>query len=291
MQTPQSSIFKDNSNHFTFIEFKLNEDVSAAQFKTAYQNIKHIDEVETVVSFNTKTCSLLAINHPKDFVDFKSLKGDKEFGMPSTQRDLFLWIHSNNESLNFDKARTIIESLSTISKCEINQTAFIYHDKRDLMGFVDGSANPKEDKRIDAAINKEFGGSIVFSQKWSHQLQKFDQVPVKEQEQIIGRTKQDSIELEGDEMPNNSHVSRTDAKVDGVAMKIYRRSAPFINGNEHGLFFLAFACHTERVDVQLQRMLGITEDKIVDRIMEFSKPITGSYWYAPSEEALAKALN
>jgi putative iron-dependent peroxidase len=121
-------------------------------------------------------------------------------------------------------------------------------------------------------------------------LPKFASKTIKEQEAIVGRTKEESIELEGDAMPMNSHVSRTDVSVDGVAQKIYRRSFPYGNVREHGLFFLAFSCQQSRFRIQLERMYGLTEDGVSDRILEFSKAVTGAYWYAPSQEDLFESL-
>jgi putative iron-dependent peroxidase len=37
-------------------------------------------------------------------------------------------------------------------------------------------------------------------------------------------------------------------------------------------------------------MTGATEDKIHDKLMEYSKPVTGSYWFAPSLEDLKEIL-
>ena len=88
-------------------------------------------------------------------------------------------------------------------------------------------------------------------------------------------------------MPADSHVSRTDLKVDGVAMKIWRRSVPFGSAAEVGLYFLAFACERLRFDVQLESMFGATGDGIRDRLTDFSRPVTGSYWFAPSAAELA----
>ena len=45
-----------------------------------------------------------------------------------------------------------------------------------------------------------------------------------------------------------------------------------------------------RFDVQLQRMFGVSGDGLQDRLTEFSTPITGSYWFAPSEDDLAAIL-
>ena len=37
-------------------------------------------------------------------------------------------------------------------------------------------------------------------------------------------------------------------------------------------------------------MFGVSGDGLKDRLTEFSAPVTGSYWYAPSEEVLAGVL-
>ncbi len=128
----------------------------------------------------------------------------------------------------------------------------------------------------------------MLSQKGVHDLEAFGALPVAEQERAIGRIKADSIELVGAAMPTDSHVSRTDVKVDGVAQKIYRRSTPFGGVAEHGLYFLAFARELARFEVQLRRMFGVSEDGLHDRLMAFFRPITGSYWFAPSEDALTR---
>jgi putative iron-dependent peroxidase len=121
-----------------------------------------------------------------------------------------------------------------------------------------------------------------------HDLEAFNAVPIEEQEQIIGRTKPDSVELTGDAMPPDSHVSRTDAKIGGVAQEIYRRSVPYGRAEEHGLYFLAFSCERTRFDILLSRMFGTADDGIHDRLTEFSQPVTGSYWFAPDQAALDK---
>jgi putative iron-dependent peroxidase len=37
-------------------------------------------------------------------------------------------------------------------------------------------------------------------------------------------------------------------------------------------------------------MFGITEDGLYDKIIEYSKPLTSSYWFAPSTEDLEDLL-
>ena len=174
---------------------------------------------------------------------------------------------------------------------DLDLRGFTYHDSRDLIGFVDGTANPKGDARMEAALIPDGnGGAFAMSQQWVHDLDSFNALSVAEQEGVVGRTKPDSIELEGDAMPADSHVSRTDVKIDGVAQKIWRRSFPYGDTSTKGLYFLSFACYLARFDVQLQRMYGFSGDGLKDRITEFSVAITGFYWYAPSEDDLAAAL-
>ena len=160
-----------------------------------------------------------------------------------------------------------------------------------MIGFEDGTANPKsDDARADAALTDE-GGSILLTQKWVHNLEKFEKIPVAEQEQIVGRTKYENLELQGDAMPSTSHVSRTDVDVEGVAQKVYRRSTPFGSVSEHGLYFVSFAKETQRHDIQLKRMYGETEDGLSDRLTEFSVAKTGSYWYVPPSGQLKAMLD
>jgi putative iron-dependent peroxidase len=92
-------------------------------------------------------------------------------------------------------------------------------------------------------------------------------------------------------MPDDSHISRTDLTVEGVPMKIYRRSAPFGSVTEKGLLFLAFGCELVRFTSQLESMYGLTEDQKIDQLLNFSKAVTGSYWFAPSQEDLSEMLN
>jgi putative iron-dependent peroxidase len=176
--------------------------------------------------------------------------------------------------------------MTQVATTELDVSGFNYHKNRDLIGFVDGSANPKIDQQQQVALippGQPFaGGSYILSQKWCHNLLSFSQLSLLKQEQAVGRTKTDSIELKGDAMPLNSHVSRTDVKVDGTPMKMYRRSAPFGNTQEHGLYFLSFACEMQRFTSQLSRMYGLTEDGLHDKLIEYSTATTGSYWFAPS---------
>ncbi|NME70960.1 Dyp-type peroxidase [Flammeovirga aprica] len=295
MPTYQEGIFIEDANNFNVSEYKLVEN-DIAKIKKSISSIlnEKSDNVYVVISFGKELWSMLSDLELDNFKDFATLQGKNGHQMPSTQNDLYFRVLGKDQSLVLDQTIRIEEALKGTFEVVLSENGFVYKDYRDLTGFVDGSANPKEEKKYPAALipeNENGGnGSFVFHQKWVHDLEKFNQLPVSVQEKIIGRTKQESIELEGDDMPENSHVSRTDAKHDGVAMKIWRRSFPYGSAVERGLFFIAYTCDPFRVDIQLDRMLGNTEDGVSDRIMEFSTAVSGGYSFAPSVEELNKAL-
>lgn len=101
------------------------------------------------------------------------------------------------------------------------------------------------------------GGSFIMAQRWIHDLAGFGALPVADQERVIGRTEADSIELTGNAMPPDSHVSRTDIKHGGEAVKIYRRSSPVGRVADAGLYFLAFSADPDRFRWLLESMYGL----------------------------------
>jgi porphyrinogen peroxidase len=93
----------------------------------------------------------------------------------------------------------------------------------------------------------------------------------------------------GTDLPAGAHIARvqiTDAA--GEELPIYRRSVPYGTVAEHGLYFVAFSADRTRFDRMLARMFGLDADGIHDRITDFSRPVTGSFYFAPSLSCLAE---
>ena len=286
MSTPQNSIFVEGTRAQYVLEYSLADGVDPQPAAASLAQLaQQTGPAEMVVAFGPALWSRLNMGpSASDLRDFKPI-GAGDHAAPASQRDVLVWIHGAEHDDCFDRALAVEDALSGVASAELDLRGFVYHDSRDLTGFIDGSANPKDDARLDAAVDPETGGSVVFTQRWVHDLDKFNTLAVPEQERVIGRTKADSVELEGDAMPPDSHVSRTD--ISGT--KIYRRSFPYGSVGEKGLYFLAFGRDMERFEVLLRHMFGVTDDGIHDRLIEFSKPVTGGYWFAPSAKGL-KAL-
>lgn len=226
---------------------------------------------------------------PKSYQPFSQIRNPQAV-IPSTQGDLWVWFQGNSHAWNLDAACNLDQILREIGlKQNLEVMGFARFENRDYTGFIDGTENPVDEDAIAAALIEGGGGaSFGFTQHWIHDLHAFGQLSLTDQEQVIGRTKADSVELDGEIMPNTSHVSRTDATVDGVKQKIVRRSVPHGNLEKRGLHFVAFACDINRIQVQLERMYGVSDDGLHDRLTEFSTPVSGSYWYVPSANQLSK---
>jgi putative iron-dependent peroxidase len=155
---------------------------------------------------------------------------------------------------------------------------------------VDGTANPPLRRAAEVALVPQGepgeGGSHVIAMRWVHDLDAFGQLPVAEQERVIGRTKPESVELSEQDKPATAHIARTEISTDEGELEIFRRSVPYGTVGEHGLYFVAFSADPSRFDRMLSRMFGTAPDKVQDRLIEFSRPVSGAYYFAPSLTAL-----
>lgn len=289
----QSAIFNEGNAHHLFLEFTLTSVTGPLPGLNLIE--KPTPRVYTTIGFGERV--LDAVDHrlvPESLKPFKQIDSSAGFSAPATQADLFVWIQSNHRDEVFIDGMRWVQQLQKHTEQLREEHGFLFRDSRDLTGFVDGSANPKNEKRFQAALipeGKHQGGSFVLAQRWEHNLPKFHSQSVEEQHQVIGRSKKESIELEGEEQPSNSHVSRTDIKWENEPVKIYRRSTPTGTTIHPGLFFLAFSADIERFEILLNSMFGLTEDKIQDRLLDFSKPLTGSFYYAPPLSILKRLLS
>lgn len=301
MAKPQPGIYREGSLFHHVLEYQIDESFDPQAIRTVIADAipQAVDQSEprvaSVVAFGSSLWQRLAPELlPEGLLEFTEIKGWGDTACPATQGDLLVWLHGQGHDDVFDAARSLHATVGTIAKLHLDQPGFTYRDSRDLTGFIDGTANPKGPAAHDAALvpagQAGTGGAFVLSQRWVHDLPAFNRLSVADQEQVIGRTKADSVELQGDAMPETSHVSRTDVSLHGVPQNIYRRSFPYGAAAEHGLYFLAFACRVDRFAIQLDRMFGVSADDIHDRLTEFSRPVTGSYWFAPSCEALTEVF-
>jgi putative iron-dependent peroxidase len=124
-------------------------------------------------------------------------------------------------------------------------------------------------------------------QKYAHNLSKWHRLPVKKQEDIIGRTKQDDIEYESEDKPLTSHIKRVNLKdANGASMEILRQSMPYGSVKEQGLMFISSCKTPDNFEQMLRSMIYGDGHGNHDHLMQFTKALTGSSFFAPSLDFL-----
>jgi len=210
---------------------------------------------------------------------------------PATGGDLLLHASARRADLCFELAQQLRRALGDAVAVREEVHGFRYLDLRDLTGFIDGTENPKGRERVAVAlIGREdpafAGGSFAYTQRYVHELAKWNGLSVQEQEGIVGRRKRDSKELSDRAKPPTAHIARTVIEENGEELEIVRHSFPYGTTSEHGLFFIAYTNDLSRPEKMLRRMVGVSGDGLHDRLLEFTHAVSGATFFAPSLRVL-----
>jgi len=295
---PQFGIFAQGTHAHHFLEFDLKPGVDAAEAVAAFRRLRTPDVsaggVNLVAGFGADLWRSVAPSAaPVDLTPFETINGRDGHTAPAVQHDAWLWLSGAEPDVTWQSARAAVLAVRDAASLAAEQPGFTYRGGRDITGFVDGTANPPVRLAADVALvppgQAGEGGSHVLTMRWVHDLVAFDQLSVNDQQQVIGRTKADSIELSDAEKPATAHIARVEMTVDGEELEIFRRSVPYGSAEEHGLYFLAFSAERSRYDQMLARMFGNSPDGLRDRLTDYSEPVSCAYYFAPSLNALAEA--
>jgi porphyrinogen peroxidase len=296
MSWPQTGIFALGDAAHLFLEFSklpgTSEDVLVKAAANLHEPRTTVGGMNLVTGFRPELWRAVAPDDtPLDARGFDTpIVGPDGFTMPATQADLWLWMAGATYDILWDEGRAVIESFKTIAALERRLTGWAYRHSRDLTGFEDGTENPSLMEAPDVALvprgRPGAGASILLFQQWPHQ-ESWVELSDAEQERAMGRTKRDSIELEGERAVPDSHVSRAKDVVDGVERDIFRRNVPYGDVVDYGTIFVGFSCEQSRLHRMLERMAGV-EDGVRDAITRYTKPLTGAYYVIPSMTALTR---
>jgi porphyrinogen peroxidase len=293
MSTTQNGIFALGTASHTYLEFDARQEGVGRELVRAVASLREprttMGGVNLVAGFRPELWrEVLPEDAPAEVEGFnRDLVGADGYTMPATQHDAVLWLSGSAYDVIFDTARAAIAALDSFASIAEESSSWPYRHDRDLTGFIDGSENPDLIDAPEFAVIAEgsagAGGTILLLQKWSHDATAWESLPVARQEQVIGRTKDESIELE-DKAPE-SHVGRTDQDRFG---KIFRRNMPYGTVTDHGTMFVGFSAEQRRLRVMLESMAGLT-DGVRDALTDFAHPITGAYYFVPSTESLRRS--
>jgi putative iron-dependent peroxidase len=292
MTTPQPGIFALGASSQTYLEFDVVADSGPVDLVSAVANLRQprttMAGVNLVSGFRPELWrSVLPDGLPATLTGFNTeIIGPRGTRLPSTQHDLVVWLSGGANDVVFDEARQVIQSLAQVAGLSAETTGWTYDRDRDLTGFIDGSENPDLLEAPKVALVPEgtpgAGGSVLLLQRWAHDAARWESLPVAEQERVIGRRKSDSVELSP--RPADSHVTRTDQDKFG---KIFRRNVPYGTVADHGTMFVGFAAHQDPLLEMLRSMVGIP-DGIPDRLTEYTRALTGAFYFVPALEDLRR---
>lgn len=222
---------------------------------------------------------------PTELAGFnEDIVGADGFVMPATQHDAVLWLSGSAYDVVFEVARKAIAELAALALIVEETSSWPYMHDRDLTGFIDGTENPTLIDAPELVLIPEgrpgAGGTILLLQKWAHDAAAWESLSDAAQEQVIGRLKLDSVELEN--KAPDSHVASTDQDRFG---KIFRRNMPYGTVTDHGTMFVGFSSEQRSLSAMLDAMAGASGG-VRDALTRYTRPLTGSYYFVPSTASL-----
>jgi putative iron-dependent peroxidase len=231
---------------------------------------------------------LFASPRPAELHPFQEIRSGGRHAV-STPGDILFHIRAKRMDLCFELASQIMNSIGNVVSVADEVQGFRYFDDRDVIGFVDGTENPRGDAVREAALVGDedpvfAGGSYVIVQKYLHNMKAWDALPVEAQERIIGRRKLSDIELSDAEKPASAHNALTVVEENGKELKILRDNMPFgrPGHGEFGTYFIGYSRSPRITETMLQNMFVGRPPGNYDRLLDFSHAVTGSLFFVPS---------
>jgi putative iron-dependent peroxidase len=225
---------------------------------------------------------------PAELHPFREVRAGTRHAV-STPADFLFHIRARYMDLCFELATQIMARIGNAVVPVDEVHGFKNFDDRDLIGFVDGTENPRGEGVADAALVGQedaafAAGSYVMVQKYLHDVKGWNALSTEAQENIIGRKKLSDIELDASVKPTCSHSSLTTIEENGKELKVLRDNMPFGSAaqGEFGTYFIGY-CRTPRtLEQMIENMFVGRPPGNYDRLLDFSRAVTGNLFFAPS---------
>lgn len=225
---------------------------------------------------------------PAELHPFREIRAGSRHAV-STPGDLLFHIRARRMDLCFEMAAQIMARIGEAVSAVDEVHGFRYFDDRDLLGFVDGTENPRGGEVAEAALigNEDpsfAGGSYVIVQKYLHDMTGWNALSTEAQERIIGRTKLSDIELDDSVKPTSAHNALTTIVENGRQIQILRDNMPFgsLASGEFGTYFIGYSRSPRAIEQMLENMFVGRPPGNYDRLLDFSRAVTGTLFFAPT---------
>ena len=292
IDAPQAGIFALGTASHAYLELELVDGREGRDLVGAAASLREprttMGGVNLVAGFRPELWrAVLPADAPVGLEGFNGdVVGSDGYVIPATQHDAVLWLSGSAYDVIFDTSRAAMAALAGLATVAEETSSWPYRHDLDLTGFIDGTENPTLAEAPDAVLVPDgmpgSGGTVLLLQKWAHDSTAWESLPVESQEQVIGRTKLDSVEL--DEAPEDSHVARTDQERFGT---IFRRNMPYGTVTNHGTMFVGFSRERAPLQTMLESMAGLPGGTR-DALTRYTQPLTGAYYFVPSVTTLLR---
>lgn len=231
---------------------------------------------------------LFGAPRPANLHSFREIHSGERHAV-ATPGDLLFHIRSKRMDLCFELATQIMARIGDAVAMVDEVHGFRYFDDRDLIGFVDGTENPRGEAVTEAVLIGDedaafAGGTYVIVQKYLHDLDGWNALSTERQERIIGRTKLSDIELDDSVKPTSAHNALTTIVDNGKEIKILRDNMPFgqVGAGEFGTYFIGYSRSPRTIEQMLENMFIGKPPGNYDRLLDFSRAVTGNLFFVPS---------
>ena len=305
MATAQPAIFAPMGKNQWYVHLSRVEGADLGKIKSVLRDTRRhcaAEGVNLVICLGPTLLADLTSDVPPDFQPFVTIEAGDGSGRQAkgTQEELLLWLSNDDKGkvwLAQYQARTALKGTMNVAR---ETLTFIYGASLDMTGFIDGTGNPQGEAAERAAAlipdgEPGAGGSFINAQRWVHDLEAWNKMSVPDQEKVFGRTKPDSVRL--DPQPDFSHLSHVELREGKTADaskpkrdEFVRRSTPYaLHDGTVGLYFMAF-CKTQAPIRERLRSMYAVDGGVRDRLVDFSNPASGSFYFAPSVEVIEATL-
>jgi putative iron-dependent peroxidase len=202
---------------------------------------------------------------------------------PSTQGDAWIFQGGKDPGEVLHKARMCLAGLGGTVKIVEEISSYVFDSGRDLTGYEDGTENPKDERAVEVALVRGgrpgmADGSFVAVQRWVHDLASMECLDPADRDRVIGRRRDTNEEIA--DAPLTAHVKRTAQENYSPPAFMLRRSMPYGDLREHGLYFVAYGASLDPFERVLAAMAGTT-DGVADAMLRISRPVTGGCYFCP----------
>jgi porphyrinogen peroxidase len=294
MRTPQGGIFALGTASHAYLEFDAVAGAASADVVAAIASLREprttMGGVNLVAGFRPRLwAEVVPEDAPANVRDFeRDIVGVDDYLMPATQHDAVLWLSGSAYDVVFEIARAAIAELRRFVTVVEETSSWPYMHDRDLTGFIDGTENPSLIDAPEFALipdgERGAAGTVLLLQKWEHDATMWESLSVAEQEQVMGRLKPDSTEIE--DKRDDSHVASTDQD---EFEKIFRRNTPYGTVTNHGTMFVGFSADQKRLSDMLESMAGLATGTR-DALTRYTRALTGAYYFVPAADSLRRFI-